>query len=63
MSKIIGGGMSDQKTVAMEIAATVSSDASKTTYACAASGFVAWLGKLYKPHLQKEKYLHDRKAN
>lgn len=45
MSKI-GGGMSDQKSAAMEMAATVSSAASKTTYAGAASGFVAWLASV-----------------
>ena len=45
MSKI-GGGMSDQKTAVMEMAATVSSAASKTTYAGAASGFVAWLASV-----------------
>ncbi len=38
--------MSDQKTAAMEMAATVSSAASKTTYAGAASGFVAWLASV-----------------
>lgn len=38
--------MSDQKSAAMEIAATVSSAASKTTYAGAASGFVAWLASV-----------------
>ncbi|MCJ8512260.1 holin [Acinetobacter lwoffii] len=46
MSKIIGGGMSDQKTAVMEMAATVSSAASKTTYAGAASGFVAYLASI-----------------
>ncbi len=46
MSKIIGGGMSDQKAAVMEMAATVSSAASKTTYAGAASGFVAWLASV-----------------
>lgn len=45
MSKI-GGGMSDQKAAVMEMAATVSSAASKTTYAGAASGFVAWLASV-----------------
>ncbi|WP_104470352.1 holin [Acinetobacter indicus] len=35
--------MSDQKTAAMEMAATVSSAASKTTYAGAGTGFFAWL--------------------
>ena len=45
MSKI-GGGMSDQKSAVMEMAATVSSAASKTTYAGAASGFVAWLASV-----------------
>ncbi|WP_336754624.1 holin [Acinetobacter sp. USHLN143] len=38
--------MSDQKSAAMEMAATVSSAASKTTYAGAASGFVAWLASV-----------------
>ncbi|WP_441373562.1 holin [Acinetobacter lwoffii] len=38
--------MSDQKTAVMEMAATVSSAASKTTYAGAASGFVAWLASV-----------------
>lgn len=46
MSKIIGGGMSDQKTAVMEMAATVSSAASKTTYAGAASGFLAYLASI-----------------
>jgi len=46
MSKIIGGGMSDQKSAVMEMAATVSSAASKTTYAGAASGFVAYLASI-----------------
>ena len=45
MSKI-GGGMSDQKSAVMEMAATVSSAASKTTYAGAASGFVAYLASI-----------------
>lgn len=45
MSKI-GGGMSDQKTAVMEMAATVSSAASKTTYAGAASGFLAYLASI-----------------
>jgi Bacteriophage holin family, superfamily II-like len=45
MSKI-GGGMSDQKSAVMEMAATVSSAASKTTYAGAASGLVAWLASV-----------------
>ena len=45
MSKI-GGGMSDQKSAVMEMAATVSSAASKTTYAGAAFGFVAWLASV-----------------
>lgn len=38
--------MSDQKSAVMEMAATVSSAASKTTYAGAASGFVAWLASV-----------------
>lgn len=38
--------MSDQKTAVMEMAATVSSAASKTTYAGAASGFVAYLASV-----------------
>lgn len=41
-----GGGMSDQKSAVMEMAATVSSAASKTTYAGAASGFVAYLASI-----------------
>lgn len=45
MSKI-GGGMSDQKSAVMEMAATVSSAASKTTYAGAASGFLAYLASV-----------------
>lgn len=42
MSKI-GGDMSDQKTVVVEMAASVSSAASITTYFGATSGFLAWL--------------------
>ena len=38
--------MSDQKSAVMEMAATVSSAASKTTYAGAASGFVAYLASI-----------------
>lgn len=38
--------MSDQKLAVMEMAATVSSSASKTTYAGAASGFVAYLASI-----------------
>lgn len=38
--------MSDQKTAVVEMAASVSSAASKTTYAGAASGFVAWLASV-----------------
>lgn len=41
-----GGGMSDQKSAVMEMAATVSSAASKTTYAGAASGFLAYLASV-----------------
>ena len=45
MSKI-GGGMSDQKTAVVEMAASVSSAATKTTYAGAASGFLAYLASV-----------------
>ena len=38
--------MSDQKSAVMEMAATVSSAASKTTYAGATSGFVAYLASI-----------------
>ena len=38
--------MSDQKAAVMEMAATVSSAASKTTYAGAASGFLAYLASI-----------------
>lgn len=38
--------MSDQKSAVVEMAATVSSAASKTTYAGAASGFVAYLASI-----------------
>ena len=38
--------MSDQKSAVMEMAATVSSAASKTTYAGAASGFLAYLASV-----------------
>ena len=38
--------MSDQNSAVMEMAAPVSSAASKTTYAGAASGFVAWLASV-----------------
>lgn len=45
MSKI-GGGMSEHKTAVVEMAASVSSAATKTTYAGAASGFLAYLASV-----------------
>ncbi|ENW15639.1 hypothetical protein L313_2821 [Acinetobacter haemolyticus CIP 64.3 = MTCC 9819] len=38
--------MSDQRAAVAEVAATISSAASKTTYAGAASGFVAYLASI-----------------